>query len=229
MAWGPSGFIFAGNSGAGKSTLAAGLLCRGWRYFYDEFALVSPRSLHLHPFPKAICIKAGSFNVVRRLRLPLWNRLYRVRKLCCRVGYIETGALTTARPTAATKLWHRRPACDYTAETAVPQYSSRAAKILNISRTEPVTASRPIRYVIFPRFIAGAPTRLYPISRGQAAFALHYHVLNAAAFGHQTVPILTDVTRGARGFRLEFGELGAACRMLESLAAGAYHSRRAAV
>ena len=161
----------------------------GWRYFCDEFALVSPTSLHIQPFPKAICIKAGSFDIVRRLGLSLGKRLYRVKGLGCRVGYIETSAATTGA----------------------------------------VMASQPVRFVIFPRFVAGASTRLFPISRGQAVFALRHHVLNATAVGRRTVPILIDVARGAQCFGLEFGKLDAACDMLESLAAGACNSRRAAV
>jgi len=35
-----------------------------------------------------------------------------------------------ARPSAATQLWHRRPACDPTGETPVPQFSPRQAKKL---------------------------------------------------------------------------------------------------
>jgi len=41
----------------------------------------------------------------------------------------------TKEPPAATKLWHRRPACDPTGETPVPQLSSRSTKILSISNT----------------------------------------------------------------------------------------------
>ncbi len=39
----------------------------------------------------------------------------------------------TARPSAATKMWHRRPACDPTGETPVPQSSSRAANVLDVT------------------------------------------------------------------------------------------------
>ncbi len=42
----------------------------------------------------------------------------------------------TARPSAATKVWHRHPACDPTGGTPVPQFSSRAAKILSINITK---------------------------------------------------------------------------------------------
>lgn len=65
------GVILAGSPGQGKTTLAAGLLARGWSYLSDEFALVHPDSGLLEPYPKALCIKAGSFEPLRRLGLPL--------------------------------------------------------------------------------------------------------------------------------------------------------------
>lgn len=83
------GFIFAGDSGCGKSTLAAMLLARGWQYLCDEFALVDLDTLRLHPFPKALCIKAGSYPVVRRLGLRFARRRDYVKQLKARVGYIS--------------------------------------------------------------------------------------------------------------------------------------------
>jgi HprK-related kinase A len=65
------GVIFAGSPGQGKSTLAAGLLARGWSYFSDEFALIHRYTHELHAYPKALCIKAGSFESVLDIGLPL--------------------------------------------------------------------------------------------------------------------------------------------------------------
>lgn len=65
------GLILAGSPGQGKSTLAAGLLAHGWSYLSDEFALIEPESGHLAAFPKALCIKAGSFEPLRALGLPI--------------------------------------------------------------------------------------------------------------------------------------------------------------
>ena len=65
------GIILAGTPGQGKSTLAAGLLARGWKYLSDEFALIHPTTRRLEPFPKALCIKSGSFAPVLKLGLPL--------------------------------------------------------------------------------------------------------------------------------------------------------------
>lgn len=83
------GFVFAGGPGSGKSTLVAGLLTRGWTYLSDEFALIDRETLRLHSFPKAICIKAGSFDVIKRLGLPFAGRHYYVKGLKGRVGYIN--------------------------------------------------------------------------------------------------------------------------------------------
>ena len=67
MEVGGQGVIFPAVSGSGKSTLVTALLARGWRYLSDEFALIDPDSLLLHPYPKAICLKEGSFPVLDRL------------------------------------------------------------------------------------------------------------------------------------------------------------------
>lgn len=65
------GVILAGSPGQGKSTLAAALLASGWSYGSDEFALIDPRTRELHAYPKALCIKAGSFQPLLELGLPL--------------------------------------------------------------------------------------------------------------------------------------------------------------
>lgn len=82
------GFVFAGPSGSGKSTLAAGLLARGWELLSDEILLLDPVRFLAQPLPKALCVKAGSFPLVRELGLPLWtNRLCEKGGKGC-VGYI---------------------------------------------------------------------------------------------------------------------------------------------
>lgn len=83
------GVVLAGSPGSGKSTLAAGLLARGWRYLSDEFALIDPKTLNVQPFPKAICIKFGSFDVVKRLGLPFARRRDYVKGIKGRVGYLN--------------------------------------------------------------------------------------------------------------------------------------------
>ncbi len=97
MSYQGNGFIFAGDSGCGKSTLAAVLLAHGWQYLCDEFALVSPDLLVLNPFPKALCIKSGSYEVIRNLRLPFARRRDYVKAFKGRVGYISPHLLGAHR------------------------------------------------------------------------------------------------------------------------------------
>ena len=83
------GLIMAAESGFGKTTLAAGLLARGWEYLSDEFALIDPSDLRINPFPKALCVKHGSFPVMERLGLPLWRQRHYVKALKGEVGYVN--------------------------------------------------------------------------------------------------------------------------------------------
>ena len=174
------GFLFAGGSGSGKSTLVAGLLARGWRYLCDEFALIDPGTLHLHPFPKAVCIKAGSFDIVEYLKLPLARRRYYIKGLKGRVGYINPRDVGS----------------------------------------DIVGGPSPVRFVIFPKYIAGGKPDLYPISRARAAFALSGCALNRNAFGNRAISILANVVRGAECFSLETGPIDKTCDLVESLLAG---------
>jgi HprK-related kinase A len=68
------GVVFPASPGSGKTTLTAGLVQRGWKYFSDEFALIDPRSLDLYPFPKALCIKQGSFDTLESLGVDMHSR-----------------------------------------------------------------------------------------------------------------------------------------------------------
>ena len=83
------GVLFVGGSGCGKSTLAAALLSRGWHYLSDELALIQPETLRVHGFPKALCIKEGSFALMKELDLPLWRRRHLVKTFKGPVGYIN--------------------------------------------------------------------------------------------------------------------------------------------
>jgi HprK-related kinase A len=88
------GLILAATSGSGKSTLAAALMSRGWRYLCDEFALINRQTMQLHAFPKAICIKAGSFSVLDQLGMPRWERKHYVKAFKGRVAYVRPTELS---------------------------------------------------------------------------------------------------------------------------------------
>ena len=90
VVWRGRGVALVGASGSGKSTLAAALVTRGAEYLCDEFALIDPETLRLHPFPRALCVKSGSFPLMRQLGLPLWRRRSHVKAFKGRVGYVRS-------------------------------------------------------------------------------------------------------------------------------------------
>jgi hypothetical protein len=53
--------VLAAPSGAGKSTLTAALVAAGYGYLSDEFAPIDPVHGLVHPFPKPLTLKAGSW------------------------------------------------------------------------------------------------------------------------------------------------------------------------
>jgi hypothetical protein len=74
------------------------LLARGWQYLCDEFALIDKRTLSAHPFPKALCIKAGSYDIVRRSGLSFARRRDYLKAHKGRVGYIRPTAIGEPAP-----------------------------------------------------------------------------------------------------------------------------------
>lgn len=121
------GVILAGRSGAGKSTLVAGLLSRGWQYLCDEFAMVDARTLELKPFPKAVCVKAGAFDLVRRLKLQLSGDRHYVNALKGTVGYISPADLPAPAATGACPVSH----------IVFPRYTGH-----DEARLRPITSAR---------------------------------------------------------------------------------------
>jgi HprK-related kinase A len=170
------GLLIAADSGSGKSTLALGLLTRGWQYLSDEFALIRPDTLQMHPFPKALCAKAGSFPVVERLGLSLWGNRHYVKALKGAVGYI-------------------RP--------------------MDI-RPDILAAPCPIRWVVLVQYRPQATPRVYPVSKGLAAFALASNALNRGTHSSRANAILAEVTRHADSYRCDAGDLIDTCSELES-------------
>lgn len=65
------GVMLPGGPGFGKTTLAAALTARGWKYASDEFAMIDDRHGMLVPYPKALSIKAGSFELLRADDVPV--------------------------------------------------------------------------------------------------------------------------------------------------------------
>ncbi len=57
------GMLLPAEAGSGKSTLTLGLVRAGFGYLSDEAAVIDPVTRMLHPFPKAITLKSGSFGL----------------------------------------------------------------------------------------------------------------------------------------------------------------------
>lgn len=91
--FGGGALVMPGSPGSGKTTLTAGLMARGWRLLSDEFALVDPDTGCVDPYPKALCIKSGSFAIVEQLGLPLMaSRRYRKGRKG-RVAYVSAATM----------------------------------------------------------------------------------------------------------------------------------------
>lgn len=156
------GMMLAAKAGSGKSTLAAALLARGWSYLSDEFALIEPVTLRAHPFPKALCIKSGSFDVLEGLGLPLWRRGHYVKVLKGRVGYLSPHRCNAAVETEGVPIRH----------VILPEYVEGAAPSLHpISRAEAAFA---LMGIAFNRDAFGpdAVKMLSNVVRGATCFRL---------------------------------------------------------
>jgi hypothetical protein len=64
------GAIISGPSGSGKTTLTAALVQAGFKYLTDEAVAFDPVDGLLHPYPKALAIQAGSWELLSALRPP---------------------------------------------------------------------------------------------------------------------------------------------------------------
>ncbi|MCP4592735.1 MAG: hypothetical protein GY842_18525 [bacterium] len=126
LAWRGNGVMLVGPSGSGKSTLTAALAARGWDYLSDEFALIDPVSLRAHAFPKALCIKSGSFALVRDLGLPLWDRRPYVKAFKGRVAYVSPHDVRTQTTPTPIRL------------IVFPQYTGGRMALHTVSRARTV-------------------------------------------------------------------------------------------
>lgn len=65
---GSAGVLLPAAAESGKSTLVTALVAAGLAYLTDEAAAVDPRSLRVHPFPKALSLDPGSWPLFPWLR-----------------------------------------------------------------------------------------------------------------------------------------------------------------
>ena len=82
-----------------------------------------------------------------------------------------------------------------------------------------------VRWVIFPKYVAGAQPLLTPMTRSQAAYELTRQCFNFHAYEARAVGVLADVIRGASCYRLISGEIKATCDLMEQLVRGSNHRR----
>ncbi len=84
-------------------------------------------------------------------------------------------------------------------------------------RGDAVGEACPIRYVIFPKYTPGAEPALVPISRAEAAFALHRVCFNLLACEAIGLDVLAAMVRGASCYRLIAGEIHRTCDAVRRL------------
>jgi len=84
-------------------------------------------------------------------------------------------------------------------------------------RADAVAGVCPPRFVIFPQYTPGVEPSITPISRGEAAFALHEVCFNLLHCNRLAVDILAEAIRGANCFRLTAGNIHKTCDLLQSV------------
>lgn len=88
-------------------------------------------------------------------------------------------------------------------------------------RPNAVGVSCPVRFVVFPTYKAGAASELMPMTRAQAAFALHRVCFNLFECHRLGLDVIADVVRDARCYRLTSGDLSSTCALLEQVVSAA--------
>jgi HprK-related kinase A len=81
-----------------------------------------------------------------------------------------------------------------------------------------VSEPAPARWVVFPKYVAGATPLLEPITRSQALYDLTKQCFNFRMHQENVIKDLASLVRGAECFRLVAGEIQATCDLVESLA-----------
>jgi hypothetical protein len=80
-----------------------------------------------------------------------------------------------------------------------------------------VGAPCPIRFVVAHEYRSGARTELTPITPAQGAMELLTNTLNLPRYRARALPLVADVVRGARSYRLVTGDLGEAVSLITEI------------
>jgi hypothetical protein len=99
---------------------------------------------------------------------------------------------------------------------AAPRGYVRASKIRPGSMGGPCD----VRFVIVPKYKDGSTTRLTPLSQAETAKELWVNGINIAHFGSRALPVLTELVRRARGYRLVSGDLEEAVNVVNEVTNG---------
>lgn len=84
-------------------------------------------------------------------------------------------------------------------------------------RADAVSSACPVRFIVFPKYVRGAEPALVPVSRAEAALALHEVCFNLLTCPTPALSMLTELVRGAQCYRLIAGDLERTCVLLERL------------
>jgi hypothetical protein len=144
--------------------------------------MIDPVTRLCHPYPKAVCVKAGSYPVLDALGVA-WNRRRDYSKASKgRVTLVGTGAFGTG---------------------------AFGADVVS----GPVAA----RYIVFPRYEAGARPALTPMSRAEAVLRLTDQSFNFGRFRGRGTALLADVVGSARCYSLVSGEIRETVALLDRM------------
>ncbi len=84
-----------------------------------------------------------------------------------------------------------------------------------------------IRYVVAHQYSPGEPTRVTPLTPAQGAMVLLANTLNLPRYRSRALPLVADVARGARSYRLVSGDLDEAVRAIRELTSRGARTLRA--
>jgi len=103
-------------------------------------------------------------------------------------------------------------------DPSVKRYET-AEWILDVRSIRPdmLAPPTPPAFVIGPTYRRGAETRLIPLRPAETAMLMIQNAFNLPAHGRAGLNLLAAIARRAPGFRLEIGDLDAACSLITEL------------
>lgn len=95
-------------------------------------------------------------------------------------------------------------------------------------RPDVVGDRSPVRWVVFPKYVAGAVPSLEPMTRSQAAYELARQCFNFRNHEAGAMDVVADLVRGAECYWLTSGDISATCDLVESLRSAPAPARKIA-